>query len=118
MNKNEPMPKLIDRLINIALLPLALLLALAAFFALQEVLLTLSARVIVATVDSDVQGKYALVTVRNFWLLGGGAILVAVLIYVLDFAFKHWRTRRFRRLALRVLALELVIVGAQLLFFS
>lgn len=118
MDKSNTMPRPIDRLINIALVPLVILLAVVAFFTLQELLLTLSARAIVTSMDSAVRGKYALATVRNLWLLGGGAFLVGFLIYVLDFAFKHWRTRRSRRLLLRILAAELVIIGAGLVFFS
>lgn len=113
VNKDQPVSGLTERLINLALVPLVLALLLVAFFALQEVLLTVSARVIVKTMDSTVRGTYALATVRNFWLLGGGAILVGVLIYVLDYAFKHWRTQRFRRLALRIVALTLVIIALQ-----
>lgn len=114
VDKNEPMSRSIDRLVNIVLIAPVVLLALAAFFALQEILLTVSARIIVANMDSTVRGSYALGTVRNFWLLGGGACLVGILIYVLDSAFKHWRTRRLRRLLLRVLAVELAIIGAGL----
>ena len=118
MKRNQNMPKKIDRLLNLALVLPVMALALVAFFSLMEILLTLSAQVIVATSDSTVRSKYALVTVRNLWLIGGGAFLVGICIFLLDYGFKHWRTLRMRRLFLRVLAVELVIVGLQLAIAS
>ena len=115
MKRNQTMPKAIDRLVNLALVLPVMVLALVAFFATLEIVLTLSAQVIVTTSDSAVRGKYALVTVRNLWLMGGGAFLVGIVIFLLDYAFKHWRTLRMRRLFLRALAVELVIIVVQLL---
>ena len=104
MDKEKHRGGAFDPLLNIALLLPAIVLALVAFFAMQEVVLTLAARVIIATVDGAVRGSYALGTVRNFWLIGGGMFLVGFVIYLLDSAFKHWRSRRLRRLLLRALA--------------
>ena len=99
---------------NLALIPLLVVMSLAAFLSLQELLLALSARVIIGAVDSAVRGSYALGAVRNLWLLFGGAFLVGLIIYGLDFAFKHWRSPRFGRLALRVLAAEIALILAQM----
>ena len=101
--------------INALLLLAVVGLGVAAFFSLLEILLTFAAQLIVRTVDSQVRGNYALVTVRNLWLIVGGAGLVGFLIYCIDYCFKHWRSARTRRLFLRVLAIELVVIAAQLL---
>lgn len=108
----------IGALLNIVLLAPALVLAVVAFFASIELVQTLAAWLIIATSDSPTRGTYALVSVRNIWLLGGGALLVGGVVYLLDTGFKHWRTRRFRRLLLSVLAIELAIIAAQWFFFS
>ena len=110
MDKDKHTGRALDPLLNIALTPLAVALAVAAFFAMQEIVLTMAARVIIATVDGGVRGSYALGTVRNFWLIGGGMFLVGFVIYLLDSVFKHWRSRRLRRLLLRALAVELAII--------
>ncbi len=103
------------RLINIALLLLVAGLGMVAFFSLLELLLTAAAHIIVATNDSATRSRYALVTVRNLWLLIGGAGLVAFVIFCLDYSFKHWREARMTRLFTRILAVEVVIIGLQIL---
>ncbi len=111
MDKGKRAGEALDPLLNILLTPVVILLALVCFFAMQEILLTLSARVIIATVDGSARGGYALVAVRNLWLIGGGLLLVGFVIYVLDSGFKRWRARRYRRLLMRSLAMELAIIA-------
>lgn len=111
MGKEKSVGGSLDPLLNILLTPLALMLALVALFAMQEILLTVGARVIAATVEGSVRGAYALVALRNFWLIGGGLLLVGYVIYVLDAGFKRWRTRRYRRLLMRSLAVELLVIA-------
>ena len=111
MDKDERMSGLLGPLLNIVLLAPVIGLALVAFFAAQEIALTIGARLIAMSVEGSVRGGYALVTVRNLWLVGGGLLLVACLIYVLDSAFKHWRSWRLRRLLMRALAIEALIIA-------
>ena len=101
------------RLVNILLAVPALLLAVVAFFALQEILLRFAAPMITGSAGNTVRGNYALVTVRNLWLLVGGALLVGFVIGCLDYCFKHAHKPRTRRLLLRILAVELAIIGLQ-----
>lgn len=108
-------PDVLTVITNLGLLFAALALGLVAFFSLMEILLFISAHVIVATNDSETRSRYALVTVRNFWLLGGGAVLVGLVIYWLDYFFKHWRERQIQRRYLQFVAAELVIIGLQML---
>jgi len=100
-----------DLFLNLALFVAAFALGLWSFFALQEILLTLGAYVIAATVDGPLRGKYSLLTLRNFWLLGGGAFLAGLGVFCLDYFFKHWRARRLRRFCARALVLELCFIG-------
>lgn len=118
MEKRRNLAKPIDQLLNLVLILCVLALALVTFFALMELLLTVAAWVIVATNDSEVSSRYALITVRNIWLIAGGALTVGIVIYLVDVAFKRWRTAGIRRLFLRVLAVELVVIGLQLLVAS
>ena len=66
----------------------------------------------------SVRIRYMLITVRNFWVLIGGVLLIIFVIGAVDFFFKHWREPRTRRLYLRLLAGELLIVGVSLLLIE
>ena len=118
VKKQQALAKPIDQLLNLVLVVSVLALTLVAFFALLELILTLAAHIIVATNDSEVSSRYALITVRNIWLIAGGATMVGIVIYLIDAAFKRWRTLGIRRLFLRVLVAELAIICLQLLFAS
>ena len=101
--------------INALLLAAVIALGLVTFFSLLEILLTISATVIFQAIDSQTRQYYAGVTVRNIWLLVGGAVWLGIVIYCLDYFFKHWRERRIQGRYLRFLAAELVIIGLQVL---
>ena len=119
MNESKGQAKrvgVINALINVVLLVAAAGLGIVAFFSMMEILLTVAAQVIVRGVESEVRGRYALVMVRNLWLIIGGAGLVGLEIYFMDYFFKHWRKLRTRRLFLRVVAIEVVIIGLQVVF--
>ena len=64
----------------------------------MEIVLTLAATYIHHNVDSAVRGKYALVTVRNFYLLLGGMGLLAFMIGFFDYCVKRLGTARVWRL--------------------
>ncbi len=112
--KQEKAPRPVDMLLNLVLMVCVVALAMVAFFALLDLVQFAAAYVIIMTNDSLVSSRYALATVRNLWLLAGGAVMVGSVIYLLDYGMKRWRTFGMRRLYLRVLAVELAIIGLQL----
>ena len=93
------------------LLVVALALAVLSFFAMLELLLTVAALLISQTIDSTVRQRYSLVTVRNLWLLGGGALLVGLVIGGTEYFIKRLGNARSRRLLLCILLVEIVIIG-------
>ena len=113
--KNLAKPHIVTVVLNALLLALVMALGLVALFSMLEIVLTIGAHVIVATMDSATRSKYALVTLRNVWLLGGGAIWLGIIIYCLDYFFKHWRERGIQRRFLKLLALEAAIIVLQTL---
>ena len=102
-----------ELLFNLVLIVVVLAAALASFFALLELVQYAAAHIIIRTNDSAVSSRYALASVRNIWLMAGGAGMVGIVIYLLDYGMKRWRTLRMRRLFLRILAVELVIIALQ-----
>ncbi len=102
--------------INFLLLAAAVGLGFVALIYSLEIALALGARLIWQSLGDTVQAKYALVTLRNLWLLIGGIILLVVTIYCINNFFKRWQDARIHRLYLVALATEaLVIVAAQVL---
>lgn len=98
--------------LNLALLAGAVAFGLVSFFASLEIVLSLGARVIWESMGDTVQGKYALATLRNVWLLVGGIVFLVVIIYCINVFFKRWREMRIQRAYIILLAAEALIVFA------
>lgn len=111
IERADNFPPWLTATINIVLAAAVLALGVVTFFATLELALLGGAQVISRTNDSPVRGSYALGTLRNLWLMGGGVLTVAFVMMTLDYFFKHWRQPRARRIFLRMLAVELVIIG-------
>ncbi|MCY3799377.1 MAG: hypothetical protein OXG84_16335 [Chloroflexi bacterium] len=102
--------------INFLLLAAAVGLGFVALIYSLEIALALGARLIWQSLGDTVQAKYALVTLRNLWLLVGGILLLVIVIYCINNFFKRWQDARIHRLYLVALATEaLIIVAAQVL---
>jgi len=104
---------LLHAALNFALLATVAVFGFLAFFASLEIVLTLGAPAIAQTIESAVRAKYTLVTLRNIWLLVGGILLLVVIIYCINYFFKHWHDMRVHRVFLVILALEAVIIVVQ-----
>ena len=98
MPERSSQPSRIARLSQLLALLATAGLAVLTFFSLMEIVLTLAATYIHHNVDSAVRGKYALVTVRNFYLLLGGMGLLAFMIGFFDYCVKRLGTARVWRL--------------------
>ena len=102
--------------VNFALLGAALVLGFVAFFQSLEILLTLGASLILQSMGDSVRAKYALVTLRNVWLLVGGVVFLVVIIYCINVFFKRWRDIGIHRAYIILLMAEaLIIVLARVL---
>ncbi len=96
--------------LNFVLLAAAVGLGFVTFFHSLEIVLSLGARVIWESLGDTVQGKYALATLRNVWLLLGGMLFLAIIIYCINVFFKRWREMRIQRAYIIVLVIEALIV--------
>jgi len=96
--------------LNFALLVAAVAFGLVSFFASLEIVLSLGARAIWESMGDTVQGKYALATLRNLWLLVGGMILLVVIIYCINVFFKRWREMRIHRAYIILLLVEALTI--------
>ncbi len=114
MNKTSESQASKNRILNFGLAVPALLLVVIALFALLEIILTLAAPVIASSAADSVRGHYAMVTLRNLWLIFGGMLSLGAIIYSLDRLFKRSAQVSTRVFFLRLLAVELIIIGLQL----
>lgn len=102
--------------LNFALLAAAVALGFLALISSLEIVLMLGAPLVLRSMGDTVQAKYALVSLRNVWLLVGGVFALAVIIYCIDFFFKRWREERVQRLYIVLLVVEaLIVLAAQAL---
>lgn len=107
---------LLHAAVNFVLLLAVLALGLISLFASLEIVLTIGAQVIWGAMGDTVQAKYALVLLRNIWLLVGGIVLLVVIIYCINRFFKRWRDMRVQRVYIWLLVVEaLILVAAQAL---
>ena len=114
LDKTNDKASIVFRLTTIGLAVPALLLVVVTLFAIQEMLLILAAPAIASSAADPVRGSYALVTLRNLWLIFGGMFALGLIIFSLDRLIKHSDKKRTRRYFLRLLLVELVIISAQL----
>lgn len=108
--KSESSPA--ARLVSLLLLALALGLAVMAFFALQEILLALGARLIAAGGGGDsIRQRYSLVALRNVGAIGGGGLLIVWVIGGVNYFTRRLDRPESQRRLLWILALEMLIIG-------
>lgn len=101
---------------NFALLAAAAAVGFLAFFASLEIVQLLGAQVIWRSMGDTVQAKYALVMLRNVWLLVGGIVFLVVIIYCINLYFKRWHEMRVHRAYIKLLVVEaLILLAAQAL---
>lgn len=99
---------------NFALLAAAAAVGFFAFFASLEIVQLLGAHVIWRSMGDTVQAKYALVMLRNVWLLVGGIVFLVIIIYCINIYFKRWREMRLQRAYIKLLVVEALIILAQI----
>ncbi|MCB9458588.1 MAG: hypothetical protein H6670_02980 [Anaerolineaceae bacterium] len=99
--------KVIDGL----LLVLSLGLSLLAFIAIQEILLTIAAPFAVQSAENSVQSKYIVVTVRNFWVFIGGALMLAYWVGSIDYHLRRLGSAKTRRILTIALTVEIILIA-------
>lgn len=111
--KNQPTRA--AKLVNLALLAIVMLLGFVSFLSLLELLLSVGALMIYRGIESEFRQHYTLVTLRNIWLVAGAIIVVSLIVGCSANFGQRLGERRALRWPLRILALELAIMGLTLL---
>lgn len=102
--------------INFTLLVAVVVLGFLSLIYSLDIVLALGAPLVLESMGNTVRGKYALVTLRNVWMLAGGILLLVVIVFCINYFFKRWQDMRVQRVFLIALALEaLIILAAQLI---
>ncbi len=108
-SKNQPAR--VAKLANLAVLAAVMLLGFVSFLSALELLLTVGAAVIYRGIESEFRQHYTLVTLRNIWLVAGAIIVVSLIVGCSANFGRRLGEPRALRWPLRILALELVIIG-------
>ena len=98
--------------INFVLLSAAVALGFISLIYSLEIVLALGAPLILQSMGDTVQAKYALVTLRNVWMLVGGIFILVVIIICIQGYFKRWREDRVQPLYIWLLVVEALIILA------
>lgn len=108
-SKNQPARA--AKLANLAALAVVMFLGFVSFLSALELLLSIGALVIYRGMESEFRQHYTLVTLRNIWLVAGAIIVVCLIVGCSVNFGRRLGERRALRWPLRILALELVIMG-------
>ena len=99
------------KVFNAILLFATLILGVAAFLGMMEIVTTIGALVLSNARMSNVQGSNALASVRNFYMLIGGGLMVAFVIGGIEHYSKRLETEKTRSRLIKTLVIEVVIIA-------
>jgi hypothetical protein len=115
LDKTKISPSLTLKMLNGLCLLITMVLAVATFFALLEIILILAENIVVRTVDTPLRQVYTVGTVRNFWFVCGGGLLLAFLVGGFDYYSRRLGNEQTRSMLLRILALEVIIIALRII---
>jgi len=92
-----------------------IILGVVAFFSLLNILLTISASLVIQSANVTVQQKYTISTVRNFYLLFGGCFLLGFLIVSIDYHMRRLSNPKTTRVLIGTFVIEVIIIGLSLI---
>lgn len=114
-DKASPTSELRLKTINALLLLITSILGFVTFLAILDVILTVGQAVIMRTMSTPLRRARTITTLRNFWMLCGGGLLIAFWFGAGDYHVKRLGSIRTRRILLRTLAVEIAIIAISLI---
>ena len=115
MPSSKIQPTRAAKFLNLSLLAIVMILGFVSFLSMLELLLSIGALVIYRGIESEFRQHYALVMLRNIWLVAGAIIVLCVIVGCSYNFGRRLGERRALRWPMRILALELVVMGLTLL---
>ena len=114
LDKSKTNTSLTYKILNGLCLLLTMILGVATFFALLQIILIIAENIAVRTVETPLRQVYTVGTVRNFWFVCGGGLLLAFLVGGFDYFSRRLDNIKTRYMLLRILAVEVLIIGISL----
>lgn len=116
-NGTKNIPDYVRKMLNVLLIVLTSVLAVVTLFAIQDILIAITAFVVARTSEPGVtvQDRYIVVTVRNFWVFIGGLILLALLMVGIDYHTRRLGNPRTTKILLWTLFVEIIFIGLSVL---
>lgn len=101
---------LLSKIIDGLLLLLTLILSVAVFFAIMNILLTITTILVIPKDSITVQQAYIVGAVRNFWVFFGGIFLLAFLIGHSDYHSRRLGEHKTSRILLWTFIIEIILI--------
>lgn len=111
-------PDYLHKPMNIVLIIVTSVLAIITFFAIQDILVTVTAFIVARTSSEPwvtVQDTYVVITVRNVWVFIGGILMLSLLIVGLDYHSRRLDQPRTSKLLFGTLLIELFFIIVSML---
>lgn len=96
---------------NVLLVIVTMILGVIAFFSLLDIVLTISAAIVIQTANVSVQQKYTISTIRNFYLLFCGCFLLGFLIVSMDYHTRRLSNPKTTRILMGTFMIQVIILG-------
>ena len=100
-----------QQVFNALFVIVTMILGVIAFLSLLDIVMMISASLIITSLDVTVQQKYTISTIRNLYLIFGGCFLLGFLIVSMDYHMRHLSETKTRRRLIITLVIELIIIG-------
>ena len=114
LDKSKSNPSLTFKILNGLYLLITMILGVVTFFALLQIILIIAENIAVRTIDTPLRQMYTVGTVRNFWFVCGGGLLLAFLVGGFDYFSRRLDNAKTRSLLLRAIASEGMIIALSL----
>lgn len=105
-----------QKLLNIFMLIITLILSVVSFFAMLDIVLFVATLLVIQSPDSNtIQQKYTISSIRNVWGFISGCLMLAFLVISVDYHTRRLGNYKTTRILLLTLVIEIIIISIRLL---
>lgn len=114
-NKADSDFPLAMKIINGVMLLVSMILAVATFFAILDLVFIISTSIVIRTGETTVQQSYIVTTARNIWVFCGGILLLGFLVGAFDYYSRRLGNEQTSRFLLWTFLVEIIIIAISLI---
>lgn len=118
MDMTQTPPIYVRKITNVVLIIVTSLLAIVTFFAIQDVLVAITAFIVAMNPTEDwvtVRDTYIVITVRNLWVFIGGILMLALLVVTTDYHSRRIGNPKTLKILLWTLGIEVFFIALSMI---